>query len=82
MLAATATVTEVMRKEIVEVLEMTGCAVISVSPNKPNIFYLVKVRFSEYLAFITSHLLWNNIKANRVIVYSQLILTRTTNSCL
>ncbi len=37
MLAATVTVTEVMRKEIVEVLEMTGCAVISVSPNKPNI---------------------------------------------
>ncbi len=82
MLAATATVTEVMRKEIVEVLEMTGCAVISVSPNKPNIFYSVKVRFSENLAFITSDLLWNNIKANRVIVYCQLIVTRTTNSCL
>ena len=85
MLAATATVTEIMRKEIVEVLEMTGCAVItviSVSPNKPNIFYSVKVRFSEDLAFITSDLLWNNIKANRVIVYCQLIITRTTNSCL
>ncbi len=85
MLAATATVTEVMRKEIVEVLKMTGCAVISVSPNKPNIFYLVKVRsfsISEYLVFIMSDLLWNNIKANRVIVYCQLIITRTTNSCL
>ncbi len=39
MLAAMATVTEVMRKKIVETLEMTGCAVVSVSPNKPNIFY-------------------------------------------
>ncbi len=85
MLAATATVTEVMRKEIVEVLEMTGCAVISVSPNKPHIFYSVKVRLSsisEDLAFIKSDLLWNNIKANRVIVYCQLIITRATNSCL
>ncbi len=71
MLAATATVTEVM---IVEVLEMTGCAVVSVSPNKPNIFYSVKARSSSIgddLAFITSDLLCNNVKANRVIVYCQ-----------
>ena len=85
MLAATATVTEVMRKEIVEVLEMTGYAVISISPNKPNIFYSVKVyssSISEDLAFIMLDLLWNNIKANRVIVNCQLIITKTTNSCL
>ncbi len=67
MLAAMATMTEVIRKEIVEVLEMTGCAVISVSPNTTNIFYLVKVRSSsiiEDLALIMSDQLWNNIKAN------------------
>ena len=74
MLAATATVTEVMRKMIVEVLEMTGCAVVSVSPNKPNIFYSVRGRttsIGDDLGFITSDLLSNNIKAKRVIVYCQ-----------
>ncbi len=53
---------------------MTGCAVVSVSPNKPNIFYSVKARSSSIgddLAFITSDLLCNNVKANRVIVYCQ-----------
>ncbi len=85
LLAATATLTEVIGKEIVKVLEMTECAAISVSLNKPNIFYLVNVRLfiiNEYLAFITSDLLWNNIKANRVIVYCQLTILRTTNSQL
>ena len=74
MLAATVTVTDVMRNVIVEVLEMTGCAVVSVSPNKPNIFYSVKKRSSsigEDFALITSDLLCNNVKANRVIVYCQ-----------
>ena len=74
MLAAMATVTKVMRKEIVEVLEMNGCAVLSVSPNKPNIFYSVKRRsggIDEVSGFLTADLLSNNIKVKRVIVYCQ-----------
>ena len=74
MLAATATVTEVMRNEIVEVLEMSGCAVVSVSPNKPNIFYSVQQRSGNIdsdLGFLTDDLLANNIQAKRVIVYCQ-----------
>jgi len=62
MLAATTTVMEVMRKEIVEVLEMNGCAVVSVSPNKPNIFYSVKHHsgsIDEDLGFLTADLLSN-----------------------
>ncbi len=38
MLASTATVTDVMRKEVIEKLEMDGCKVVS---NKQNIFYSV-----------------------------------------
>ena len=36
MLAATATVTEAMREDIIAKLDMVGCSIISVSPNKPN----------------------------------------------
>ena len=39
MLAATATVTEKMRRQIVGTLDMRGCEFVNVSPNKPNIFY-------------------------------------------
>ena len=74
MLAATATVTKVMRKEIVKVLEINGCAVVSVFPNKPNISYSVKRHsgsIDEDLGFLTADLLSNNIKVKRVIVYCQ-----------
>ena len=74
MLAATVTVTEMMRRDIVEILEMSGCAVVSVSPNKPNIFYSVQKRsasISDDSGFLTADLLSNNIKAKRLIVYCQ-----------
>jgi len=72
MLAITATVTEKMRQSIVKSLDMTGCEFVSVSPNKPNIKYCVKLRsndIGEDLAFLISDLSLNNISAERVIVY-------------
>ena len=42
MLAATATVTDVIRRDIIRQLDMEGCKIVSVSPNKPNIFYSVR----------------------------------------
>ena len=74
MLAATATVTDKMRRQIVKTLDMLGCHVVNVSPNKPNIFYRVERRTADMdkdLAFLTSDLLVNNIKAKRTIVYCQ-----------
>ena len=88
MLAATATVTKVMRKEIVKVLEINGCAVVSVFPNKPNISYSVKRHsgsIDEDLGFLTADLLSNNIKAKRVIVYCQsldMLPTSSSTSCV
>ena len=43
-LAATASVTEAMRDEIIEKLDMGGCCIVSVSPNKANIYYEVAKR--------------------------------------
>ena len=41
MLAVTATVTEAMKEDIIVKLDMVGCSTVSVSPNKPNIYYEV-----------------------------------------
>ena len=37
-----ATVTDVMRRDIVDKLDMGGCMMVSESPNKPNICYSVQ----------------------------------------
>ena len=43
-MACTATATSRVRKEIIESLEMEGCVDVSVSPDRPNIFYETKLR--------------------------------------
>ena len=65
MLAATATVTDVIRRDVIQQLDMDGCKVISVSPNKPNIFYSVSKRSSLHA-----------VEAKRIIVYC-----RSLNMC-
>ena len=71
MLASTATVTDIMRKDVIEKLDMDGCKIVSVSPNKPNIFYSVSRRscIEDDVSFIIDDLAANSIKARRVIVY-------------
>ena len=41
MMAATATVTDVIRRDVIHKLNMDGCKIICVSPNESNIFYSV-----------------------------------------
>lgn len=53
---------------------MNNCTVVSVSPNKPNIFYFAQLRSDSIdrdLGFLIADLLFNNIQAKRVIVYCQ-----------
>ena len=73
MLAATALVTEAMHEERVKKLDMSGCHIVSVSPNKKYIFYEVLVRstIDEDLDSIVTDLTVNNIKAKCVLAYCQ-----------
>lgn len=41
-LAATATVTDEIRKDVIEKLDMVGCDIVYTPPDRPNIFYAVK----------------------------------------
>ena len=69
-LALTATATSSVKLEVIEKLDMTGCANVSVSPNRPNIFYEVKVRTDlSDLDDIVQSLKVSNIKAERIIIY-------------
>ena len=71
-LAATATVMEVMRNNIISQLDISGCKIVSASPNKPNIFYSVEKRSGDVekdLAFLVDDLATNTILTKRVIVY-------------
>ena len=77
MLAATATVTDVIRHDIVRQLDMEGCKIVSVSPNKPNVFYSVRKRSTiedDFSSILDLSL--NAVKAKRVIVYC-----RSLNMC-
>ena len=67
MLAATATVTKVMLKDITQALNMTEYRLIHVTPDRHNIYYSVKHRttIENDLDSIISDLCKNSIKANR-----------------
>ena len=71
LMALTATVTSKMRKDIIQVLEIRGCDLISSSPNRPNIFYEVfkRTTVEEDLAHIVKDLQENTVNAKRVIIY-------------
>ena len=60
MLAVTATVTDVMRRDIVDKLDMGGCMMVSESPNKPNVRYSVRQRSDnlEDNSFFSSLMIW------------------------
>ena len=72
MLAATATVTDAMRRDVIDKLDMSGCEIVFVSPNKPNIFYCVQRRsekLEDDVSFIVDDLAANSITAKRAIIY-------------
>lgn len=78
MLAATATVTNDMRKDVISRLDMKQCEFVSASPNKPNTTYLVVRRTSidEDMRYVVSDIRSNGINAERVIIYY-----RSLNMC-
>lgn len=72
-MACTATATRDVYKEVILALEMRDSIKISVSPNRPNIFYQVKIRTEIESDFsdMVSSLRANLINTPRVIVYCQ-----------
>ena len=78
LLAATATVTRSIRDDIIDKLDMGGCEVICVSPNRPNIYYEVRPRTTVEadMKHLVTCLRMRGSKADRVIVYC-----RTLDMC-
>ena len=76
-MACTATATKSVREEVIKSLEMEGCVCVSVSPDRPNIFYDVRTRtdidtdFADLVHTLREKLL----DAPRVIVYCQSLNT-------
>ena len=79
MLAATATVTNVIRRHVIQQLHMDGYKIISVSPNKPNIFYSVRkwCTIEDDFSSILDDLSLNAAKAKRVIMYCRSLRPRS-----
>lgn len=71
MLAATASVTETMRIDIIEKLDMLDCRIVAVSPNKKNIFYeaVSMSNVEDDFELVVEDLAENNIRAKRLLVY-------------
>ena len=68
MLAATATATKEVRRDVISRLNMGGCEDVFVSPNQPNIYYEVRLRTTiedDLAHLVESH----RKKAERVIIY-------------
>jgi RecQ family ATP-dependent DNA helicase len=71
LLAATATVTPAVRQDVIELLDMKGCELVCVSPDRPNICYEVKPRTDIETDFkpLVNTLLAQRNEAERIIVY-------------
>ena len=78
MIALTTTITPEIRADVITRLDMKGCECVSVSPNRPNIFYAVSTRTEIETNFtsLVEDLKLNSVKTNRVIVYC-----RSHNMC-
>lgn len=77
-MAATATATHSVRDDICKKLDIERCTVVSESPDRPNIFYEVKVRstMEEDFSSIIEELRAKKNKSSRVLVYC-----RSLNLC-
>ena len=70
-LAATATATPAVRREVIHLLDMRGCEFVFNSPDRPNIYYEVRERTdieADFQPLVDSLLIERN-KAKRVVVY-------------
>ena len=72
-MACTATASRSVKKEVIDTLEMSGCAEVITSPDRPNIFYSVQARSdisTDFLPLIST-LKEKAVLAPRVLVYCQ-----------
>ena len=71
--ACTATATRHVFQEVVSSLEMSGCVRVSVSPNRPNIYYraLPRTEIDSDFGDLVRSLRNNLVQTPRVIVYCQ-----------
>ena len=78
MLAATATATKEVRRDVISRLNMEGCEYVFVSPDRPNIYYEVRLRttIEGDLAQVVESIHSRRRKAERVIIYC-----RSLNLC-
>ena len=76
-LAATATVNPTIRDDVIDKLDMKGCKMVCVSPDRPNIYYEVRQRstIDDDLQPIVESLRVERNKANRVIVFCRSLNT-------
>ena len=73
LMACTATASTSVKKEVIESLEMTSCVEVTASPDRPNIYYEVKLRTdidTDFLPLVTT-LKEKSVRAPRVLVYCQ-----------
>lgn len=73
LMACTATASRSVKKDIVSILEIPGCAEVTASPDRPNIFYSVKLRTDievDMLPLVTT-LRERAVHTPRVLVYCQ-----------
>ena len=70
-LAATATATSTVRREVISLLDMKGCEFIFASPNRPNIYYEVRKHTTIDVDFkpLVHSLVSDRNKAPQVVVY-------------
>ena len=78
MIALTATATGAVRSDVIGKLEMSGCKLVCLSPNRPNIYFEVKRRvdIDNDMAPLVRDLLANKNKAERILIYC-----RSLNVC-
>ena len=76
-LACTATITRSIREEVMRSLEMEGCVVVSVSPDRPNIFYEVQARtdIPSDMEPLVQSIKKNKLQAPRIVVYCRSLNT-------
>ena len=73
LMACTATASKSVKKDVIESLEMTDCVEVAASPDRPNIYYEVKLRSdvdTDFLPLIST-LREKSVHTPRVLVYCQ-----------
>ena len=77
-MALTATASRSVKKELIDSLEMSGCAVVTASLDRPNVFYEVKPRTTIHVDF---HPLVNTLREEAVLAPRVLVYCQSLDTC-